>query len=194
MAVLHAVCAGQSPADEQPQVPVERHWCPRLLAVQVAQAAPEVPQTSAAVPAEQVPCEQQPPLQAEWPPSPQALSQAWLTRLQALPAGQSVALLQPQTFWVARQTRPRALERQSEQTAPCPQAASAAPAAQLPELWPEGRAQQPARQALAALQAKLHSLVDGLQPALLAGQFAFVLQPHFPPPATAMHWLPAVSA
>ena len=57
---------------------------------------PDAPHALSPVPAEQVPFEQHPPLQAEWVPVPHVVEQVFVVMLQALPAGQSEAELQPQ--------------------------------------------------------------------------------------------------
>jgi hypothetical protein len=90
--LLHAVSAGQSADVLQPQ-PAARHTCPLVAAVQLAQAAPDVPQAPLAVPATQVPLLQQPPLHG-WVASHARPHR--FAALHALFAGQSAAPLQPQ--------------------------------------------------------------------------------------------------
>lgn len=88
----------------QPQAPEAKQTEPAVELVQSPQTACPVSAQSAAVfPGAQVPlvdAEQQPPLQG-WVEL-QAVVQAWVVRLQALPVGQSAAALQPQaplTHW-----------------------------------------------------------------------------------------------
>jgi hypothetical protein len=71
------------------------HAMPIGFSVQSVQAPPAGPQTEAVV-VVQAPALQHEPLQALWLASPQAEPHTFATRSQALPAGQSLACVQPQ--------------------------------------------------------------------------------------------------
>jgi hypothetical protein len=182
--VLHALLAGQSVERVQPHAPLTQAW-PLAFAVHTPQAAPLVPQAVALVPATQAPAEQQPPLQPVWLAPPHDVLQRWVMVLQVLPAGQSVARLQPQV--PERHRWPAPFIVQSVQAAPVvPQAvlllvpATHAPAEQQPPLHPVW---------LAPPQAVLHRCVMVLQ-VLPAGQSVATLQPH----ASLTHAWPALLA
>jgi hypothetical protein len=168
-AVSQAWPTGQSAVTSQPQAP------PEVTARQTApapaphdwQAAPPEPHLSMLVPGTQRVPSQQPPLQLRPPVQPVP---HWCEpESQALPAGQSAALLQPQT--PPRQALPAELPVQSPHTSPDrPQAVVVLPA------WHTPPAQQAPWHGLLALQLVLHCRVLGSQ-AAPPGQSAGPLQP-----------------
>lgn len=85
--------AKQSPAPLHPQAPA-RQLLPATLVVQSVQASPAAPHAVADIPVAQVPLAQQPPLQRML--ASHDVEHACVSGLQALPAGQSVLVQQPQ--------------------------------------------------------------------------------------------------
>ena len=175
IAFAQQVLPPQVPLVLAPQVAV--HVVPLQVGVPLPQAVharPFAPQAPLLVPATQVVPPQQPPLQAVCWLSPQVVSQVFVIVLQALPEGQSVAVVQPhKPDRQAEPALPGAV--QSAHTTPlAPQAVWAVPITQV--FAPTE--QQPPLQGVFASQAVPHRCVVVLQ-ALPAGQSAAVLQPHF---------------
>lgn len=175
-----AIPDGQSFAWTQPQAP-PTHCEPLALPAHVAHALPFVPHASGAVPATQVPFEQQPPLQA-WFAS-QVVTQ--LPLVQERPVGQSLDVTQPQLVPV--QTWPVAAMAQSTQSAPVAHALFAVPAMQTPF------AQQPLGQGELAEQGDWQRCLVGSQPPDGIGQSETALQPHWPPSFTGSQRWPRAS-
>ncbi len=147
------------------------------LAVQETQAPPPLPHAVAERPSVQAPDWQQPPLQSVWCMSPQAVSQARVERLHAVPAGQSAAEVQPQVrpLAVGRQAAPIGLPAQVAQSGwPRAQAPFASPVAQV-SLAPS---QQPPLQGWAPSQAEPQAPFRQASP---AGQSAAAKQPQVAP-------------
>lgn len=180
---LQALFVPQSACVLQPHCVPLKHWWPADAALQFAHALPSEPHRPTAVPATQVllpPTSQQPPLQVK-PPAHEVVHTC--EPLHAWPTGQSLDELQPHTC-DARQTWPLDAVEQSTQAMPdVPHAPSAVPAAQVPLL------QQAPLHGELFEQAVVHRCVDVLQ-ALPAGQSLAELQPHAPPPVTAVHTWP----
>jgi hypothetical protein len=183
--------AGQWVVLVHPHCPPPDTATQRLPAVPAAnsagqseQAPPSVPHVAAAVPGTQLPLSQQPPLQV-WV-ALQEMVQVLLVVSQALPAGQSAAVLQPQAP-LARQTVPLALLTQLPQTVwpVSAQRAEVSPGSQVPAVVAE---QQPPLHGCVELQAVPQVLVVVSQ-ALPVGQSPTVLQPQLP----LMHWPPAAA-
>ncbi len=152
------------------------------------QVPPPVPHAPLALPAAHCPPEQQPPLQAVSPALPHAAPHVCVVVLHALPAGQSVAALHPQTWSPGTHSDPFGLPAQLTHAPEAPQAALLVPgrhAIPLP--------QQPLTQGCAGMeQVKLHRCDVVLHPALEAGQLVLLLHPQKPPPVVATHALPEV--
>jgi hypothetical protein len=180
--------AGQSGARVHPQAPPSpeaRHCAPWLEPAQEAHRPPPLPQAAAVVPAWQSPptaAEQQPPLHGC--AAEHELVHVWPVGSQAVSAGQSAAVLQPQA-WPLMQAKPLELPRQEPQARPLPpQAVGRLPAAQVPPL------QQPVEQGWpGGEQLVVHSFFATSQ-ADPAGQSPGLAQPQAPPPAVAWHTWP----
>lgn len=142
MPVTHWFFVGPLLRSQQP--PLQFEWLPSpqtfshtfVVALhascgpQDAHVPPLPPHAVSAVPATQVPSEQQPPLQAELP-TPQFVLHVFDRRLQALPAGQSPTTAHPQT--PLTHALPFALFVQSAQAPPpVPHALPADPATHVP--------------------------------------------------------------
>jgi hypothetical protein len=180
----HAFWTGQSPAAEQPHLPppvtARQRW-PFPLDGQLAHEVPLAPHAIRPVPAtHMLVVSQQPPLQVS-PPAHELVHT--FEPLHAVLTGQSADVLQPHTI-VERQTWPFAAFEQSTQAMPdAPQALLAVPLAQVPPL------QQAPLHGELDEQAVVHWCEVVLQ-ALPAGQSLAELQPHAPPPVTALHRWP----
>lgn len=159
--------------------------------VQVEHVPPAEPQAAFAVPARQIPrsVSQQPPLHGVCVTPPQSALQTWVVVLHAVSAGQSVAELHPHAPVCATHAEPVRLPVQSTQDPELPHWVMLVPGAHEPFA-----PQQPAAHAAFAEQVSVQSPVARLQPALVEGHSAFVVQPHWPPPATASQVLPLVPA
>jgi hypothetical protein len=151
----------------------------------LVQIPPVEPQAAVSVPATQLVPLQQPPWQGELPL--QVVVHALVTGSQALPVGQSLAVLQPQC--PVTHLGPAALPVQSTHCDPLPQALSAVPALQVPPL---GAEQQPLVQA--CVEPQLFTQVPEVQAAAPPPQSPMLLQPQAPPPETARHTWPMVLA
>jgi hypothetical protein len=183
--------AGQSAMEVHPHCPppvTAMQTSPAVPAANSAgqseQVPPSLPHVASAVPATQVPLSQQPPLQV-WV-AVQVVVQVLVVVSQALPAGQSAAVLQPQAP-LARQAVPSAWLVQSPQTTwpVSAQRAVVSPGSQVPLVAAE---QQPPLQTWVELQAVPQVLVLVSQ-ALPVGQSAAALQPQAP----LRHRLPAAA-
>lgn len=171
--VLQALPAPQSVASVQPHVPFASQADPLALPTQLVQL-PLIPQAPGAVPAAHVVPLQQPTLHAVSPATPHAVPHVCVAVLQALPAGQSVATLQPHVGVPAvSHTCPVALTVQFAHDPAAPHAPGAVPATHCEPL------QQPLLHAVcvAPPHAVLHVCVVVLHE-LPLGQSADALHPH----------------
>jgi len=169
------VPAPHTPLPTMPQAAVQEKFVQVGVAPEQGKQGPPEPQAALLVPGWQAPPAQQPPLQGEWLPSPQTFSQRFVVRLQAVPAGQSLAMVQPQVPETQRE--PTGFAVQSTQAPPgAPQAFDEPPASQLPVTMPPGTEQQPPLQENEALQLSVHICMLVSQ-AVRSGQSAVVLQP-----------------
>jgi hypothetical protein len=137
------------------------------------------------LPTAQLPAdEQQPPLHS-WLALHEVV-QWWFDKSHAWPTAQSVALLQPHAP-DDKQAVPFALPTQVAQVEPtAPHTVCDVPGMQVPLVADE---QQPDKHAIPVPQVFTHSLLV-LQLVDEPGQSPIALQPHCPPPVTAMHWCP----
>jgi hypothetical protein len=173
--VSHASPDGQSVAPPHPHAVPLRHTCPLDAPVQSAQR-PELPHASFALPCMHVPAvafEQQPPLQLLVCP-PQDVEHVCVVPLHACPAGQSVALLQPQTL-VEMQAWPAvAFVQSTHWVVAAPQTVFVVPG------WHVLPApQQPVGHVCDALHVKVHT--PPAHPCAPVAQSATDPQPHCPP-------------